>query len=57
MKLQRIAKLFLLVLALAISSVAQTVTSVAGNSNEGHLYGTQLSDDEKRDLMEFLKTL
>jgi hypothetical protein len=32
-------------------------TSVAGNSNVGHLYGTQLSDDEKRDLMEFLKTL
>ncbi len=31
-------------------------TSVAGNSNEGHLYGTQLSDADKRDLMEFLKT-
>lgn len=32
-------------------------TGVVGNSNEGHLYGTQLSDDQKRDLMEFLKTL
>jgi len=31
-------------------------TSVQGNSNEGHLYGTQLSDDQKRDLMELLKT-
>jgi hypothetical protein len=31
-------------------------TSVAGNSNQGHLYGTQLSDAQKRDLMEFLKT-
>ena len=31
-------------------------TTVAGNSNEGHLYGTQLTDDEKWDLIEFLKT-
>jgi hypothetical protein len=31
-------------------------TSVPGNSNQGHLYGTQLSDADKRDLMELLKT-
>jgi hypothetical protein len=31
-------------------------TTVAGNSNEGHLYGTELSDEEKQDLIEFLKT-
>lgn len=32
-------------------------TSVSGNSNQGHLYGTSLTDAEKRDLLEFLKTL
>jgi hypothetical protein len=32
-------------------------TTVAGNSNEGHLFGTQLTDEEKWDLIEFLKTL
>lgn len=32
-------------------------TSVRGNSNAGHAYGTELSDDEKSDLIEFLKTL
>lgn len=31
--------------------------SVAGNSNQGHLYGTDLSADEKQALLEFLKTL
>ncbi|HEX8433809.1 di-heme-cytochrome C peroxidase [Archangium sp.] len=29
----------------------------SGNSNEGHPYGTQLSDEEKRDLLEYLKSL
>jgi hypothetical protein len=31
-------------------------TSVPGNSNAGHLYGTTLSDDEKRAIVEYLKT-
>ena len=30
---------------------------IAGNSNAGHEYGTQLSEQEKRDLLEYLKTL
>jgi hypothetical protein len=28
-----------------------------GNSNAGHDYGTKLSAEEKRELMEYLKTL
>ena len=32
-------------------------TSVPGNSNAGHEYGTDLSPDDKRALLEFLKTL
>jgi hypothetical protein len=32
-------------------------TSVSGNSNAGHDYGTKLSASEKRDLIEYLKTL
>jgi hypothetical protein len=32
-------------------------TTVRGNSNGGHLYGTYLSDAEKNALLEFLKTL
>ena len=32
-------------------------TSASGNSNSGHNYGTKLSNDEKRDLIEYLKTL
>ena len=32
-------------------------TSLRGNSNSGHLYGTQLAADDKRALLEFLKTL
>ena len=31
-------------------------TSQRGNSNEGHLYGTELDEDEKGDLLEYLKT-
>jgi mono/diheme cytochrome c family protein len=31
-------------------------TGMPGNSNKGHEYGTKLSAEEKRDLMEFLKT-
>jgi hypothetical protein len=30
-------------------------TSVPGNSNAGHLYGTTLSDDEKRAIVEYMK--
>ena len=32
-------------------------TSRAGNSNAGHVYGTTLPPDEKRALLEYLKTL
>jgi hypothetical protein len=32
-------------------------TTLAGNSNRGHTYGTSLTADEKRALVEFLKTL
>lgn len=32
-------------------------TSLPGNSNQGHTFGTQLSPDDKRALVEFLKTL
>jgi hypothetical protein len=32
-------------------------TSLRGNSNAGHPYGTQLKDEEKRQLLEYLKTL
>jgi hypothetical protein len=32
-------------------------TSASGNSNSGHDYGTQLSQEKKRDLIEYLKTL
>lgn len=29
----------------------------SGNSNSGHDYGTKLSENQKRDSMEYLKTL
>jgi hypothetical protein len=32
-------------------------TSLPGNSNQGHLYGTELAADDKLDLLEYLKTL
>jgi len=32
-------------------------TTVPGNGNGGHVYGTQLSDEEKRALVEYTKTL
>jgi hypothetical protein len=32
-------------------------TATTGNSNSGHDYGTKLSPDERRDLIEYLKTL
>jgi len=32
-------------------------TQVAGNSNQGHLWGTALPPDEKRALLEYLKTM
>jgi hypothetical protein len=31
-------------------------TSVRGNANTGHIYGTTLSDDDKRAIVEYLKT-
>lgn len=30
--------------------------SVPCNGNQGHLYGTDLSEEQKRDLIEYLKT-
>ena len=32
-------------------------TTLDGNSNQGHLYGTELSSEEKQALVEYLKTL
>jgi hypothetical protein len=32
-------------------------TSIVGNSNQGHTYGVDLSADDKRALVEYLKTL
>lgn len=32
-------------------------TSLAGNLNTGHIYGTNLSDEEKKALLEYLKSL
>jgi hypothetical protein len=32
-------------------------TAASGNSNSGHDYGTKLSEAEKRELIEYLKTL
>jgi len=32
-------------------------TGASGNSNSGHDYGTKLTENEKRDLLEYLKTL
>ena len=32
-------------------------TTAAGNSNAGHAYGTELSHSQKRELIEYLKTL
>jgi hypothetical protein len=32
-------------------------TAIPGNGNGGHLWGTTLAGDQKRDLIEFMKTL
>lgn len=32
-------------------------TTIPGNGNGGHLWGTNLPDDQKRDLVEYMKTL
>jgi hypothetical protein len=32
-------------------------TSLRGNGNGGHTYGTDLGDDDRRALIEYLKTL
>ena len=32
-------------------------TAIAGNGNQGHLYGATLPEEQKRDLVEYLKTL
>jgi hypothetical protein len=32
-------------------------TTIPGNANTGHTYGTNLSDADKRDLLEYMKKL
>jgi len=32
-------------------------TQISGNSNQGHEFSTMLNDDQRYDLIEFLKTL
>jgi hypothetical protein len=32
-------------------------TSLPGNGNQGHTYGTHLTPEEKKELVEYLKTL
>jgi hypothetical protein len=41
----------------AVRSGFRFDTQVAGNSNQGHLWGTKLNPDEKRSLVEYLKTM
>jgi hypothetical protein len=41
----------------AVRSGSRFDTQVAGNSNQGHLWGTKLTPDEKRSLVEYLKTM
>jgi len=35
----------------------QMDTNILGNGNQGHLYGVNLSETQKHDLIEFMKTL
>ncbi len=32
-------------------------TTIRGNSNAGHLYGTDMTEDDRKALIEYLKTL
>ncbi len=41
----------------AAATVWKMDTRKTGNSNAGHAFGTDLTDDAKRDLLEYLKTL
>jgi hypothetical protein len=54
-----IAVVLVLPCALADSRRAGTPLDVTleGNSNAGHTYGTDLSAEEKRALLEYMKTL
>ena len=45
------------VVTAAIKGASKFDTSLPGNGNGGYLYGTSLSADEKRALIEYLKTL
>ena len=38
-------------------ATSKFVTSIRANSNSGHDYGTDLSDTEKREVIEYIKTL
>ena len=44
---------------LSVSDPMHTLfdTTLPGNSNQGHAYGTELSSAERQDLIEFLKSL
>jgi hypothetical protein len=45
-------------LAIAASEHASAFdTTLPGNSNAGHVYGSTLADADKRDLLEYLKSL
>ncbi len=35
----------------------QLDTSIAGNRNSGHPFGARLTDEERKDIVEYLKTL
>jgi len=39
------------------SATSKFDTTISGNSNKGHAYGTELTDQEKWDLIEYIKTL
>lgn len=45
------------VVVAASEQASEFDTSLPGNANSGHSYGTTLSDAEKRDLLEYLKSL
>ena len=41
----------------AVPGATELDTALPGNSNSGHAFGTTLSDQDKRDLLEYLKSL
>jgi hypothetical protein len=41
----------------AIKHGSKYEITTVGNSNQGHVYGTELASDQKKALVEYLKTL